>query len=64
MHKVVQRLRRAYNLHFEVADSTLLSKRLKASFKRERLDKVLGIISFSLDISYEMREDTVVFKSN
>src|SRR5690625_1060658 len=64
MHKVVQRLRRAYNLHFEVADSTLLSKRLKASFKRERLDKVLEIISFSLDIRYEMRGDTVVFKSN
>lgn len=64
MREVIQRLHRAYNLNFKVADSTLLSKQLKASFKRERLDKVLGIISFSLDIRYEMREDTVIFKSN
>lgn len=64
MREVIQRLHRAYDLNFEVADSTLLSKELKASFKRERLDKVLDIISFSLDIRYEMHEDTVVFKSN
>ncbi|MFH5832167.1 FecR domain-containing protein [Halalkalibaculum sp. DA384] len=64
MRTVMKRLQRAYNMNFEVADSTLLTKRLKASFKRERVEKVLGIIAFSLDIDYEIRENTVVFNSN
>lgn len=64
MRTVIQRLQRAYNMNFEVADTTLLSKRLKASFKRERLEKVLGIITFSLDIDYRIEDNTVVFNSN
>lgn len=64
MQTVIQRLQRAYNMNFEVADSTLLSKHLKASFKRERLEKVLGIITFSLDIDYRIEDNTVVFNSN
>lgn len=63
MRDVISRLKRAYDLNFEVRDSTLLSKRLKASFKRETPKKVLGIIAFSLGVDYELHEDTVIFKS-
>ncbi|MDZ7690867.1 MAG: DUF4974 domain-containing protein [Balneolaceae bacterium] len=64
MRTVIKRLHRAYDMNFEVKDSALLERKLKASFKRERLEKVLGIIAFSLDIDYEIHEQTVVFKSN
>ncbi|MDR8393330.1 FecR domain-containing protein [Aliifodinibius sp. S!AR15-10] len=63
MRDVIQRLERVYDLNIEVQDSTLLSERLKASFKRETPEKVLGIISFSLGIDYELQGDTVIFKS-
>lgn len=63
MSDVITRLGRVYDLNFQVQDSTLLSKRLKASFKRETPKKVLGIIAFSLGINYEMHGDTVIFKS-
>lgn len=64
LREVIRQLRRTYKFNFEVADSTLLSKRLTASFKRETAEKVLGLITFSLEISYELQGDTVIFKSN
>jgi len=63
MREVIKRLERAYDLKFQVKDSTLLSEKLKASFKRETPEKVLGIIAFSLGIDYELHGSTVILKS-
>lgn len=63
MRDVIKRLERAYDLKFQVKDSTLLSEKLKASFKRETPEKVLGIIAFSLGLDYELHGSTVILKS-
>lgn len=62
LNEVVRRLNLYYDMEFEVADSSLLEKRLTASFQREQLDRVLQIITFSLDIDYEQQGDTILFK--
>lgn len=63
LRDVIKRLERAYDLKFQVRDSSLLSEKLKASFKRENPEKVLGIITFSLGIDYEFQDSTVILKS-
>ena len=64
LREILQRLRKTYDFNFAVTDSTLLSKRLTASYRRESPGKISELIAFSLGINYELHDSTVIFKPN
>ncbi len=64
LRRVLTDLARQYPYSFSVSDSSMLSKKLTASFTRQPLNAVLKAISLSLDIGYQKRGDKVVFGRN
>jgi ferric-dicitrate binding protein FerR (iron transport regulator) len=61
MQDVIRSLERRYNLTFEISDSSLLSRRLTTSFKKEdSINKVLNIIAISVDLKYKYSNGKVV----
>ena len=61
---VMVHLKRWYNLDCQLADSTLGSRHLTASFKNESLDEILNIIVLSLDLNYTRENHNVIFSHN
>lgn len=57
---VIRRLELYYNRDFMVTDSTLLSRRLTASFKKESFSKVLDVLSVAMDLKYE-QSDSIIY---
>ncbi len=64
LREVIAKLGRRYPFSFEVADRSLLSRKLTASFKREPFDEILKAIVLSLNMRYERRGDTIVLSGN
>jgi ferric-dicitrate binding protein FerR (iron transport regulator) len=64
LRDALKSLERRYALICMVSDSTILSRRLTATFKDESTDEVLKIISLSLDLRYKRNQDTVIFRDN
>jgi ferric-dicitrate binding protein FerR (iron transport regulator) len=61
--EVLKRLERRFNLSFSISDSTMLRRRLTASFKEESLDEILQIITLTLNLRYERKDEHVTFFS-
>lgn len=64
LREVIPQLERWYDIDIEVADSSLYSQQMTASFKDEPMSEVLKIIALSLDASYERKDRTIIFRSN
>ncbi len=62
--EALKSLERRYALICMVSDSTILSRRLTATFKDEPTDVVLRIVSLSLDVRYKHNQDTVILLDN
>lgn len=59
---VIRQLRRQFGIRCFVADSSMLSKTLTASFgEREPIKRVLDIIALSLGLQYRASKDSVLF---
>jgi transmembrane sensor len=56
-------LRRWYGVELRVADTSLLSKHLNATFAGESLEEMLKTLSLILEASVERRGDTVVVRA-
>ncbi|HKK45698.1 MAG TPA: FecR domain-containing protein [Balneolaceae bacterium] len=64
LKNMVPQLERWYDININVADSSLYSQRMTASFKDEPTSEVLKIIALSLNASYERKGRTVTFHAN
>jgi transmembrane sensor len=62
--EAVESLERRYGLVCLTPDTSILSRRLTATFKDEPQNVVLEMISLSLDLRYRCDQDTVVFLDN
>ncbi len=58
---VMRSLERKFDIHCSVSDSTILDRRLTATFKDETTDEVLNIIALSLQLKYLRLENSVTF---
>jgi transmembrane sensor len=58
--EVLAQLGRWHDAEFRLADSSLQSRRLTASFAGESLREVLDVLGPALDVRFEHRGDTVV----
>ncbi len=61
--EVLKRLERKYNLVCSVSDSSLLRRRLTASFTDEPVQDIVKIIALTLDLQYRQSNGTVMFYS-
>ena len=61
--KVVRRLERWYDLTFRIRDPALRSLRLTATLKSQSVRNVLDVIAASLNIRYEIDQNSVVLKA-
>lgn len=61
LNVVLNRLGLYYDRDFEVADSSLLERKLTASFRKESFSKVLDVLSIALDLEYEQRDSLIYF---
>ncbi|MFB6248805.1 MAG: FecR domain-containing protein [Salinibacter sp.] len=61
--KVARRLERWYNLTFRIRDPALRSLRLTATLKSQSVRNVLDVITASLDIRYEIDQNSVVLRA-
>lgn len=61
LQEVIWELERTYGHQIWLLDSELADRRLTATFQEESLDKVLEVISLSLDVGYRVRDSTIVF---
>jgi len=64
LRDALKSLERKYALICVASDSTILSRRLTATFKDEPTDVVLKMISLSLDLRCKRDQDTVRFQDN
>jgi len=62
--EAIPKLQRWYDIKIEVADASVNSKRITASFKDEPMTEVMNIIALSLDMHYERDGRTFTFISN
>lgn len=61
LQEVIWELERTYGHQIWLLDSELADRRLTATFQEKSLDKVLEVISLSLDVGYRVRDSTIVF---
>lgn len=62
--EVIRKLERNFDVTFEVLDPAILSYPLNANFKDESLSEILNVISITMDISIEERDDAVLLQNN
>ena len=62
LRRVIADLERKYPFSFVVSDSSLLSRKLTASFKKEPFDEILKAVALSLNMQYEKKGDTILFE--
>ncbi len=60
-HHVLSVLNREYPYKFVISDSSLLKRRLTASFSRQPLNVILNAIGVSLGVQYHRTDETVIF---
>ena len=63
MDRVRSELRRWYGIDVRVADSTLLKRRITASFDGEPVDRVLQTLALALGATVERRDSVAVLRS-
>lgn len=63
LQEVIWELERTYGHQVWLLDSELADRQLTATFQEESLEKVLEVISLSLDVGYRMQDSTIVFGS-
>jgi transmembrane sensor len=61
--EVVAQLGRWYDARFRIADSSLASRRLTASFTDRSLGEVLAVLAPALDVRFERAGDSVVVRA-
>jgi len=61
MNKAIERIGRWYDLDITIADSTVASLPLTASFKDESIAQMLKVIDLTLGLRHDIRGRTVVF---
>jgi transmembrane sensor len=59
--EVVKYLERKYHVRCIVSDSSILKRRFTGSFKSERFEEILSIISLALDLKYNYSDTLVIF---
>lgn len=64
LDEAIQQLERWYDISIVLADPSVKSEKLTASFKNEPMTEVMNIISLSLDLYYEREGRTFTFYSN
>lgn len=64
LKEMIPQLERWYDINIEVADSSLYSQRMTASFKDEPMSEVFKIIALSLNASFESEGHTITFHAN
>ncbi|MCL4511859.1 MAG: FecR domain-containing protein [Bacteroidetes bacterium] len=62
LRRVIADLERKYPFSFVVSDSSLLSRKLTASFKNEPFDEILKAVALSLNMQYKKKGDTILFE--
>src|SRR5690625_2586589 len=62
LDQVCMQLGRLYEIQCEFSDETLKKLQITADFSNDSLEKVLEVISLSLDIDHELVHDQVVWK--
>jgi ferric-dicitrate binding protein FerR (iron transport regulator) len=60
---IVKRLERYYNIDITIKDDSLEKKIVKASFNNERVEKVMSVLAISLGANYEIKGDSISFRS-
>lgn len=63
LDRVIKKLGRYYNRDFEVADSSLLDRKLTVSFKKESLSRVLEVLSVAMDVTYKQKDSLIYLES-
>lgn len=58
---IINRLERRYKIKVEVADSSLLQKRITASFIDESVENIAILLAESMDVGYSYENNTVRF---
>lgn len=61
LYRVLAQLRRNYPYNFSVPDSSLLLRKLTATYRKQPLDDIVKAIALSLNITYEKQGQTIVF---
>jgi len=65
MREVVKQIQRSYGIRCLVADTAILSKKITTSFEKQDPPKqVLDVIALSLNLTYKMSRDSVLFESS
>lgn len=59
MQQVCIQLNRIYSIRCDFEDSEISSSKLTASFSNETLEKTLDVISMTLEVGYELRDEEV-----
>lgn len=64
LYKVVSELERWYNINIVLADKSIGSKTITASFEDEPMAEVLNIITLSIDVNYKREGRKITIHSN
>ncbi len=60
--EVIKYLERRYNVKCTVSDSSMLKRKFTGSFKFEKLDEILTIISLALELKYNYSDGLIIFE--
>ncbi len=64
MHEVKNVIQSAYHVKIIFANDQISKLKLNAAFENEELEVLLEVISRTFDISYQQKDDTIIFSEN
>ena len=64
MHEVKNVIQSAYHVNILFADDQISQLKLNAAFENEELEVLLEVISRTFDITYQQKDDAIIFSEN